>query len=459
MSFQEKFLTELKTKIADKDFRQRSSAMLDAMEINRVRGIGEFSNLLLAKQRAAYTKWKVTENLDKYLVDFEGSVIRRGGKVVWAYDAQNALTEIDQIIKRTGARKIVKSKSELSNEIGLLKHLRSKSNAVVETDIGDYILDLLNEKSFQSTLPALSINKAEMGKVLNQKIRSSLEADDQEIISDIRAELRNEFYEADIGITGANFLIADSGSIGISENQGNSRLSFAFVKTQIVLASIDQILPTINDLELFFPLSSTFSTGQQLNTYNTITGPSYREDTEGPSEFIVILVDNGRSNVLSTQDQRQALHCIKCNACDNVCPVFKVVGGEGNFQSYKGGPIGLVMAPIQQGFEDFNYLSNASTFCGNCTQVCPVNIDIHNHILRNRHDNVLQGFEKTGEKLAWYTWKKFMLNRKNLNRPAGIKNFTLRQFFKSDWSEEREFPKIAEKSFNQMWRERNGIGK
>ncbi len=457
MQPQEIFTKQVQQKIADKEFRQRLTPVLNYFEENRLAGLQEFSNLELARQRAAYTRWKVNENLDKYLVDFEGSIIRRGGKVVWAFDAQNALAEIDAIIKRTQAKKIVKSKSGISNEIGLLAHLKSKGNEISETDVADYILDLMGEKTYHPIAPAIGLKNENLGKTLNNKIKSSLEADNQELVSDIRAEIRNKFFEADLGITGANFLIADSGSVAISENQGNARLSFAFAKTHIVLASIDKILPTINDLELFFSLYATHSTGQYLATFNTITGPIYREDMEGPSEFIVILLDNGRSNLLATQDQRQALTCIDCGACSNVCPVFKMIGGNDTYQSSQGGPIGQIYGPFQQGFSAYQFLSNASTNCGKCSDVCPVKIDLHNHLLRNRHEGILQGIEKTSEKLAWYTWKKFMMSRKTLNRPASIKNFTFKQFYKNEWGEKREFPKIADKSFNQLWREKHGL--
>jgi L-lactate dehydrogenase complex protein LldF len=451
------FLKEADSKMSDVDFRQRVLPVLDFMEENRVEGIKAFSNLELAKQRAAYTRWKVTENLDKYLVDFEASIIRRGGKVLWAFDADNALTEIDAIIKRTNAKKIVKSKGNVFNEIGLLKHLREKGNTIVETDLGDYILDLMNEKAYHPNKSTTHLKIDQIGSVLNQKIKTSLDADAEELVSDIRAEIRGNFFEADIGITGANFLISDAGSVAISENEGSARLSFAFAKTHIVLASIDKILPTLSDLDLFFPLLSSHTNGKQMVTYNTITGPIYKEDYDGPSEFIVILLDNGRSNLLATQDQRQALNCIECGACSNICPVFKNVGGMSSYQSYGGGPIGQVVGPLQQGYKDYQYLSDASPICGKCTEVCPVKIDLHNHLLRNRHESVVQGFEKTGEKLAWYTWKKFMLSRKNLNRPAAIKNFTFKQFYKSDWGDHRDFPKIADKSFNQLWREKNGL--
>lgn len=455
MQAQEKFIKEAEKKISDRDFRQRMELALKVFSQKRESGVLDFSNLELARQRAAYTKWKVSENLDKYLVDFEASVIRRGGKVVWAYDAQNALMEIDSIIKRTNSKKIVKSKSDLANEIGLTKHLRANSAKVVETDFGDYIIDLLDAKSYHPIATSINQKLNEIGPALNKSIKSSLEADQEEVVSDIRAEIRSSFYEADLGITGANFLISDSGSVAIIENGGNARLCFAFAKTQVVIASIDKILPNLSDLDLFFSLYSTHSTGQQLATYNTITGPGYREDNEGPSEFIVILIDNGRSNLLATQDQRQALSCIDCGACSNVCPIYKIVGGDENYQSFRGGPIGQVVGPLQQGFNQYQYLSNASTICGKCTDVCPVKIDLHNHLLRNRHENIEQGLEKTGDKLAWYTWKKLMLSRKAMNRPAALKNFTFKQFYKSDWGENREFPKIADKSFNQLWREKN----
>jgi L-lactate dehydrogenase complex protein LldF len=457
MHAQERFIKATKETIVDKEYRQKIGLVLDNLANNQQRGALTFSNLALAKQRAAYTKWKVAENLDKYLLDFEGSIIRKGGKVVWAHDAQNALVEIDAIIKRTQATKIVKSKSELSNEIGLVQHLRKMNARVSETGFGDYLIDLMGKKPFHTILPAIDQPNSAVASILNTKIKSSLEANQEERASDVRAEIRNQFFDADIGITGANFLIADTGLVALTENEGNVRLSFAFAKTHIILASIDKLLPSITDLELFFSLLSTHATGQQFATYNTVTGPTLKDEKEGPGEFIVILIDNGRSNLLATQDQRQALSCIKCGACSNVCPVFKIVGGHSAYQSYRSGPIGQIVAPLQQGFQEFQYLGNQSTICGKCTEVCPVNIDLHNHLLRNRHENLVQGFEKTGEKLAWYTWKKFMLSRKAMNRPAAIKNFTLKQFYKNEWGESREFPKVADKSFNQLWREKNGM--
>ena len=268
MHAQERFIKATKETIVDKEYRQKIGLVLDNLANNQQRGALTFSNLALAKQRAAYTKWKVAENLDKYLLDFEGSIIRKGGKVVWAHDAQNALVEIDAIIKRTQATKIVKSKSELSNEIGLVQHLRKMNARVSETGFGDYLIDLMGKKPFHTILPAIDQPDAAVASILNTKIKSSLEANQEERASDVRAEIRNQFFDADIGITGANFLIADSGLVALTENEGNVRLSFAFAKTHIILASIDKLLPSITDLELFFSLLSTHATGQQFATYN-----------------------------------------------------------------------------------------------------------------------------------------------------------------------------------------------
>lgn len=457
MNPQEAFRKEIAASLENPDARNSAASALKAMDLRRQEAVSVFANLDLARSRAAYTRWKVTENLDKYLVDFEANVIRRGGKVVWAFDAANAIQEIDQILKRTGAKRVVSNHHPLAEEIGLPEHLKSKNFQRFETDFGTYLLNLQGSKRFHPGWPTLRENQEAITKNLNKAIRSSLEADQEELVSDLRAEMRAGFMQAELAITGSNFLIADHGAVAISENEGGARLGFAFAKTQVILAGIDQVLPTLSDLELFFTLFSTHATGQRTATYNTITGPVARDEKEGPSEFVVILLDNGRSSLLATQDQRQALTCIQCGACNNVCPVFELAGGEAAYQSYRGGPAGQVSGTLQQGMDEFKYLSQASTLCGRCTQVCPVRIDLHNHLVRNRHEGVLQGHEKTGEKFSWFTWKKFMLSRKNMNRQVSLRNFTLKQFFRTDWGEERVFPKIADKSFNQRWREMHNL--
>lgn len=455
MRKQEEFLIQSEAVAFNQLHRERMLVNVHRYEESFSNAKKQFAQLDLARSRAAYIKWKATENLDKYLIEFESNVIRKGGKVLWADDAQSALHEIEAILKRVEAKLVVKAKSALAEEIGLTKHLRSKGIEVAETDLGEFIVDAANEAPYHPVTPAMHKSKEEISHLLNEKIGTILEADAEEIAGDVRNELRNKFLKAEVGITGANFLIADSGMIGITENEGNARLSFSLPKIHIVISGIEKVIPSIADADLFFSLLATYGTGQQLTAYNSLVGPHSADEKNNAQEFYVILIDNGRSNLLAQQDQRQALSCIKCGACSNVCPVFQNIGGY-SYGSSTTGPIGAVVTPHLKNIEEYKHLSFASPICGKCTDVCPVKIDLHNHLVRNRKDAVQQGMVKNGEKLMWYSWKKIMLSRKNMNKGVSIKSFMLKSFFQSAWGERREFPKLADKSFNQQWRERFG---
>ena len=451
----EEFLTLSEQFAFNREHRERMQVNVHRYQEAFAQGKSQFANLELARDRAAYLKWKVTENLDKYLIDFESNLIRRGGRVLWADDVNAALTEVEGILKKYNAQLVVKGKSSVAEEIGLNAYLRNKGIEVVETDLGEYVVDVAGEKPYHMVTPAMHKSKLEITQLLNDKIGTSIDADATEITTDVREHLRTKFAKATVGITGANFLMADAGLVGITENEGNARLCSSLPKVHIVIAGIDKVIPSINDAELFFSLLATYGTGQRLTTYNTIVGPKSADDIDGPQEFVVILVDNGRSNVLAQHEQRQALGCIRCGACLNVCPVYQTIGGHAYGNTNKG-PIGAVLSQHQFGVDEYKHLSYASPICGKCTDVCPVKIDLHNHLVRNRKDAVAQGFTKNAEKLMWYSWKKIILSRKNMNKGASIKGFMLKQFFKASWGERREFPKLADKSFNQLWRERFG---
>jgi L-lactate dehydrogenase complex protein LldF len=204
-----------------------------------------------------------------------------------------------------------------------------------------------------------------------------------------------------------------------------------------------------------WPLLSTYGTGQNVTVYNTIyTGPKQPGEVDGPDEMYVILLDNGRSALLAETDQRQALSCIRCGACLNACPIYRTVGGHAYGTTYSG-PIGSVITPYLQGMQEFKHLSYASTLCGKCTEVCPVKIDIHKLLLFNRRDSVKKGFTTKTENWVWFFWKGAMLKRTKMDKGgAKLKNFMLKQFFKKQWGERRDLPQIAQKSFNQIWKER-----
>lgn len=444
------FLNESVKAITDNNLQKNLPGVLSKFELQRQASISQFYNNDLAKKRAAYAKWKVTENLDKYLVDFEASIIRKGGKVIWAYDKETALNEIEQLLKKNNFKQVAAANTMLHDEIGLDDFFKLKGINFFNADFSSFLYKNADVKPQHPIYKTILADRDQTIKKLNRAIKVSLEADDTEIALDIGSEIRNNVFGIDVAITGANFLIAENGMVVICDNEGSSALISAKAKCNLVIASIDSIIPTIQDIDLFLSLYASYSSGKNLLTYNLITGPKLNTEDDGPDEFIVLLLDNGRSDVLQTQQQREALYCIGCGACYNVCPVFNNTGHQ-PYGNAVAGPIGTVMKPLMN--KELTDLYYASTSCGNCNNVCPVNIDIHNHIIRNRKE----AEKSTGDKIAWYTWKKFALSRSNMNSNAGIKNFTFKQLFKKEWGLGREFPGTAEKSFNMLYREKNGL--
>ncbi|MFN4082546.1 MAG: LUD domain-containing protein [Bacteroidia bacterium] len=408
-----------------------------------------FENLELAKKRASYIKWKITENLDKHLIDFEANIIKKGGKVIWATNAAEANNEVLSILKRYDSNKLFNGKSLISDEIGLNDFLKNEKVEVVNSAIDDFLLNSLNTQRNDAVYTTAFLNFTEVRQKLNSTIKASLEADKQELLEDIVSYIFSEIKNIKVAVSAANFAISESGQIVILNNEGGSYFADAFARCHIILTPIDCLINSINDIDLFLSLYATHSEGQAISSYNQIIGPKHYEDNDGPEEFVVILIDNGRSDLMQFINQRQALHCINCGACNHACPVYTKLP----HQSYPypiGGPISVVKNIINDNKDDFNY---ASTSCGNCNNICPVNIDVQNLIIHNRKESNTS----SAEKLSWYTWKKFVLNRKNMNGKSSIKNFTIKQFFKSSWGNNKELPSAEPKTFNQLYREQNNI--
>jgi len=400
-------------------------------------------------------KWRVMENLDKYLPEFESNFQRRGGKVIWANDAEEANREILNIIQKAGAKTVVKSKSMVTEEIQLNEFLEANHIESLETDLGEYIVQLLGQRPYHIVTPAMHLSKEDIAKLFNEKFGTPIDATPEQLTAKARELLRDKYVQADVGITGANFLLADTGSIAITENEGNARLSISFPKIHIAVVGIEKIIPSIADLDLFWPMLSTHGTGQNLTVYNTIlSGPRQANESDGPDEMYVVLLDNGRTNLLAQKDQRQGLYCIRCGACLNACPVYKNIGGH-TYETTYSGPIGSIITPHLQGMEEFKHLSYASSLCGKCTEVCPVKIDIHKMLLLNRRDAVKHQVVTKKEEWAWAIWKKGMLSRKMMDFFKGkTKNFFLRTLFKKTWGHLRDMPVVADKSFSKEWAER-----
>jgi L-lactate dehydrogenase complex protein LldF len=420
------------------------------------KGLSKIINLDNAKRKGHVVKWKVMENLDKILPEFEANFQKRGGKVIWANDAEEANREILNILKKANAKTVVKSKSMVTEEIELNEFLEHNNIESLETDLGEYIVQLLGQKPYHIVTPAMHLSKEDIAKLFNERFGTPIDATPEQLTQKARELLREKYVRADVGITGANFIIADTGSIAITENEGNARLSTSFPKIHIAVVGIEKIIPTMADLDLFWPMLATHGTGQNLTVYNTIlSGPRQPDETDGPDEMYVVLLDNGRTNLLAQKDQRQALYCIRCGACLNACPVYQNIGGHTYDTTYSG-PIGSIITPHTSGMDEFKHLSYASSLCGKCTEVCPVKIDIHKMLLLNRRDAVNEHLATNKEQWGWAIWKKGMLSRKLTDFfRGGTKNFFMKTFFKSTWGHLREMPKVADKSFSQAWKEKN----
>ncbi|RZA02677.1 MAG: iron-sulfur cluster-binding protein, partial [Sphingobacteriaceae bacterium] len=408
----EEFLVDADNKAFDADHRRIINYNIGKYDAAVNRGLSRIINIDNAKKRGHVIKWKMMENLDKVLPEFEANFQKRGGKVIWANDANEANAEILNILKRVNAKAIIKSKSMATEEIHLNEFLESNNIESLESDLGEYIVQLLGQRPYHIVTPAMHLSKEDIAKLFHERFGSPLDATPEQLTLKARELLREKYLQADVGITGANFLIADTGSIAISENEGNVRLTTTFPKIHIAIVGIEKIIPSMADLDLFWPMLATHGTGQNLTVYNSIlSGPRQANETDGPEEMYVILLDNGRTNLLAQKDQRQGLYCIRCGACLNACPVYKNIGGHTYNTAYSG-PIGSIITPHLKGMDKFKHLSYASSLCGKCSEVCPVKIDIHKMLLLNRRDAVDQKLVSSKERFGWAMWKRGMLSRK-----------------------------------------------
>jgi len=450
----EKFIKESSSKSFDQRHRDIINANIDKYNIAFEKGKGKFFNLDNSKTKANLIKWKVMENLDRLLPEFEANFTARGGKVIWANDAQEAREEIWKIMQAHDATQVIKSKSMATEEIELNHFLEQKGIEPTESDLGEFIIQLLGQKPYHIVTPAMHLSLEDIAKLFNEKFGMPLDASAEQLTMKARELLREKYTTADVGISGANFLVADIGGIAITENEGNARLTTSFPKVHIALVGVEKMIPSMGDLDLFWPLLASHGTGQNLTVYNTIlNGPRQPNDTDGPEHMYVILLDNGRTNLLAEKEQRQGLYCIRCGACLNVCPIYQNIGGHTYDTTYSG-PIGSLISPHLQGLKEFKHLSYASSLCGKCTEVCPVGIDIQKMLLLNRRDAVQENLAPAMEKRAWKGFTYFIRKRKLIDMFGGkFKNFILRNFFKKAWGSKRDLPKLADKSFAQQWKD------
>ncbi len=448
------FIAKSTVKAADLEHRRKINFNIGKYNAVVPKGKQQFADVHLARERAKNVKWRAIETLDQQLEEFELNFTRRGGKVIWAENGEQAIKEILKICKEKDCKTLVKSKSMVTEEIHLNKALEANGIDSVETDLGEYIQQLDEEPPYHIVTPAMHKSKEDVAKLFNRKLGTPVNYTPEQLTLKAREVLREKYVQAEVGVTGANFIISDIGGIAVTENEGNARLSCAFPKTHIAVVGIEKMIPSVTDLGLFWPLLSTFGTGQKITVYSSIiTGPKQENENDGPEEMYVILLDNGRTNILQNPKQRESLYCIRCGACLNACPIYKNIGGHAYGTTYSG-PIGSVITPHLQGMEEFKHLSYASSLCGNCTEVCAVKINLHELLLENRSEAVENGLTSFSEKMAWKLWRLASLKRGLMNLGNGnLKNKVVNGMFKG-WKERRSDLAFSQKTFNQLWKER-----
>jgi L-lactate dehydrogenase complex protein LldF len=438
------------SKIAfDKKHRKTLKFNISKYDEAVAKGKLRYRNMDLAKHRASYLKKKVVSNLAHYLETFESNAKNNGIEVVWARNGNEAVSEIIKVLTENEAKLLVKSKSMISEEIELNENLEKAGFEPVETDLGEFIVQVAGEKPYHILTPAMHKSKEDVAELFHKKFDTPEDSTPTELTVFVRKVLREKFTSAEVGVTGANFLVADVGGVALTENEGNGFMSVAFPKVHIVIAGIEKLIPSIDDLQLMFPLLSALGTGQQLTVYNSlITGPKRADEANGPEKMVVVLLDNNRTKIAAEPKHVDALKCIRCGACLNACPIYKNVGGYTYNTTYSG-PIGSVITPFMKGFDKFNHLSFACTVCGACTDVCPVKIPLHDLLLLNRKIAV----DENHGTFAWnkgmkaYEWA--FKKRKNLDKVNGKVKNTLLKANKNVLGKQKKFPAFAEQSYSK----------
>ncbi|MGQ1889527.1 lactate utilization protein B [Thermophagus sp. OGC60D27] len=440
------------------DYKHRATIRFNISKYDAAvnKGRLRYKDLELAKQKAAILKRKVLKELPFYLQQFEKNAKANGCEVKWAVDSDQALDIIYDIVKDCGAKLIVKSKSMTTEEVDLNLHMQKNGIQSIETDLGEFIVQVAGEKPYHIVTPAMHKSKKDIASLFHDKFNLSEDSSPEEMTRFVRGKLRNAFKTAGVGITGANFLLAEEGGIALTENEGNGMLSFSLPKIHIVLAGIEKLLPSYKDLDLMWPLLAVHGTGQKVTVYNSVVfGPANKEERGGPERMIVILLDNGRSDLYNTVDQSEALACIRCGACLNACPIYKNVGGY-TYNSVYSGPIGSVITPHLKGLKEFQHLSFASSLCGKCGEVCPVKIPLPDLLLKNRRDAVDKGLRPISEKLVMKGMGKGLSSRTMMDLTKGtFKNFLVRLSGAGSLvGKKRMFPQFAPSSFSNQWKKR-----
>lgn len=439
--------------VTNSQLRRNVRNATDIIRNKRNRVVGEMDDWQDLRASAKSIKDHTLRHLDFYLQQFEEACTRAGGKVHWARDADEANRIITEIIQGHGQKEVIKVKTMTSDETRLNVALEKAGITPYETDLADLIVQLGEDKPSHIVVPALHRNRMEIRELFIRKMKlKSLGYQPEDIAGAAREYLRERFLRVKVGISGANFLVAESGSVCVVESEGNGRMCLSLPDVLISLVGVEKIVPSFEDLEVFLQLLPRSATGERMNPYNSIwTGVS---PGDGPQEFHIVLLDNGRTKVLADQESRETLDCIRCGACLNACPVYRQTGGHA-YGSIYAGPIGAILTPQLQSMEHSQTLPYASSLCGACYEVCPVKINIPEILIHLRTKIVESGQAPFTEKIAM---KGAAFAMASSSRLAMAQSFApLAEHFPGllgGWTEFRDMPAIPTQSFRDWWAKR-----
>lgn len=447
------FKENIKRSLLDEKLRSNVKKATLLTLLKRKSVIEDFEEWEVLREEAHHIRKNTIDNLDRCLELFGKKCKDNGIEVIRAASGKDAYSLVKKILENSSAKLVVKSKSMVTEEIHLNEQITESGVEVIETDLGEYIIQLAGETPSHITAPALHKSREEIGKLMAEKLGLPYKNDPTVLTGYARNILREKFLNADVGISGANFLIAETGTVVLVENEGNARLSTTIPKIHIVITGIEKVVPSVDETLLLLRLLPTSATGQKITSYvSFINKPKSLNDIDGPEKIFVILLDNGRSQLIKNSETKSALYCIKCGACMNICPVYQSVGGHA-YDSVYPGPIGSILTPSMSSFCNGKDLAFGSSLCGACTEICPVKINIHHTLLWIRNQVVENYNTPFVEKLLFRIWRSVMQNVFLYNLSSKVINF-LQPLMLQDggWLAYKNIPKIANKSFHEIWK-------
>ncbi len=457
--------------IADRQLQQSHEVVYRGFHQARIHAASDTANWEAERSLGKAIKDHTIANLDYYLELLAENVEKNGGKVFFAHDAEDANRYVSSLARKNAVRTVIKSKSMVSEEMGLNDVLENQNIEVVETDLGEYIIQLANETPYHIIAPAIHKSKDQVADLLAARSGGERKDDAEQLTRQAREQLRAVFQRADMSVTGVNFAVAQTGSIVLVTNEGNGRMATSMPRIHVAAMGMEKIVPSAADLSTMLRILIRSATGQRISAYVTmVNGPRMEDEEDGPEEFHLIIMNNGRDRLLRDEHLREALNCIRCGACMNACPVYRKVGGHAYGWVYPG-PIGAIVSPVLTGLKEGDKLPSASTLCGACHEACPVKINIPRMLLELRARNAegeLDTSERSSgvaERLIWRVWRSGMMGRSRFEGASKLGRWLMLPATKdgwvkkspppvSGWTESRDFPAPATESFGKRFAKR-----